>query len=205
MVVHAVAVVAALADALDLVDLAVADQVVAMDVVAVVAAQADVKDLVLALVDVDVLAVVQDARADVKDAVDVQGVEVLVQAHVHLVAKVPHVLHAMAVLVALVHARHVHQDAEGVVLGVRDVLAVRDVQGAEVVVETVVETVVEAVLADAREAVRDVQDAALDVTVHALEHATGAVMAVVGNAKTHVQQHAPQHALEPVKLKHLVL
>ena len=95
------------------------DRVDAEDAVDVVAARADVKGLVLAVAEEDVVAVVQDARADVKDAVDVQGVEVLVQAHVHLVVKVAPVLHAMVVPGVLVHVLHVR-----LVQDVRDLVVV---------------------------------------------------------------------------------
>lgn len=191
-------------DVADLVDLEAVGRVDVADAVDVVAARADVKGLVLAVAEEDAVAVVRDALVDVKDVVDVLDAEVLVQPHVHLVAKVPPALHAMVVPGVLVHVLHVHQDVEEVVLDVRDVVAVLDVRDAGVVVETVVETVVEAVQAGVQETVVDVQDAVLDAMAHALEHVMAVVTAVVGNAKTHVLPPAQQHALEPAKLKHLV-
>lgn len=197
-------VVAALVDVLDLEEVEEVDQADAADALDVVAARADVKGLALAVAEEDVVAVVRDALVDVKDVVDVLDVEVLVQPHVHLVVKVPPVLHAMVVPGVLVHVLHVHQDVEEVVvMDVADAPAVLDARDAEVVVETVQETVQAGVQAGVQETVVDVQDAVLDAMAHVLAHATGVVMDVVGNAKTHVQQLVQRHALEPVKLNRL--
>ena len=192
-------------DVADLVDLLAAARVAAEDAVDVVAARADVKGLVLAVAEEVVLAVVRDALVDVKHVVDVLDVEVLVQPHVHLVAKVSPVLHAMVVPGVLVHVLHVHQDVEEVVLDVVDAPAVLDVRDAEVVVETVVETVQAGVQAVVPVAVAIVPDVVLDVTAYVLEFARDVVMAVVDNVKTHVLLPAQQRVLEHAKLKHLVL
>ena len=193
-------------DVADLVDLLAAARVAAEDAVDVVAARADVKGLVLAVAEEVVVAVVRDALVDVKHVVDVLDVEVLVQPHVHLVAKVSPVLHAMVVPGVLVHVLHVHQDVEEVVVAVvRDAPAVLDVRDAEVVVETVVETVQAGVQAVVPVAVAIVPDVVLDVTAYVLEFARDVVMAVVDNVKTHVLLPAQQRVLEHAKLKHLVL
>ena len=164
-----------------------------------------VEDLVLAVAAGDAVAVVRDAREDVKDAPDALGAEVLVQHHVHLVVKVAPAVHAMAVPGVLVHVLHVRQDVEEVVLDAQDAEVVQDVQRiATDAVELVVADAVIAV-ADVQADVVDAQDAVLGAMAHVLEHAMDVVMAVVDNVKTHVLLPAQRHALVPAKLKHLAL
>lgn len=150
-----------------------------------------------------------DALADVEDVVDVQDVEVHVQAHAQQVVKARLVLHAIAAPDALVHVLRVLRVVD--VVGVMDVVGVAAVHPVATAVVAVQEDAMDHALedaegaaADVREDVLDVQDVVPDAMAHVLVPVMGVVMAVVGNAKTHVLPHAPQHVLEPAKLKHLV-
>lgn len=204
MEVRVAVVVAVLVDVLDLVGLVAVDQADAETVQADVAEPVlGVEDLVLAVAAGDAVAVVRDAREDVKDAPDALGAEDHVLPHVHLVVKVAPAVHAMVVPGALVHVLHVHQDVEEVVLDALDVVVVQDVQ--RIVTDAVELVVVDAVIAvvDVQADVVDVQGAVLDAMAHVLEHAMDVVMDAVVHAKTHVLLPARRHALEHAKLKRL--
>lgn len=230
MAAHVADAVAALVDALDLVDLVAVAQVDAADAVGLAkAALVDVEVTALGVafpapvivgVAVDVMGVildVLDAVGIAKVALGVRDVADLVQAHAHRMVKARLVLHAIVALAVLVHVHHVHhvQDVAGVAdvqVDAADVLGVRPAAKVTVL-PNVADAPVDAILhvQDVQEDVQDVQedaagaqDAVLDVTARVLEHVMAVVTAVVGNAKMHALPTAQQHALEHAKLKHLV-
>lgn len=224
------AVVAVQADVVDLVDLAAVDQVDVEDAVGlakvalvdvevtalgaafpapvIVEAAVDVMDVIL-----DVLAVVSNAKV----ALDVLVAADLVLAHVLHTEKDRPVQLVTAVLAVLAHAHHAHHvadvaDVADVQVDAADVLGVRPAAKVTVL-PNVADVPVDAILhvrdvqvdvRDVQEAVVDVRDVVLDAMGRALVLAMDVVMAVVGNAKTHVLPTAQQRALEPAKLKHLV-
>ena len=206
-------------DVLDLVDLAVVGQVdvVAVQADALLPALADAEDVMdveehaLENVVAHALGHVEvDALADAEDVVGVQDVEDHVQAHARQVERARLVLRAIAAPDALVHVLRVLRVVD--VVGVMDVVGVAAVHPVAMAVVAVQEDAMDRAVVDAQEDVADaqedvvgVQGAVLDAMAHVLEHATDVVMAVVGNAKTHVLQHAQQHVLEPARLKHLEL
>lgn len=200
----------------------------AMLALVVSAAVQDAKvDVVEIAMDVENPAVVVlDVVGRVKGAQDVLDVEVLAQAHVHQKVKDHHAQLAIVVLDALVHVRHARrvEDAQdrvdvvevvlGVIWDVKEpvrlvvlviVADVKDLVNRNAQLDARDALDVQAAVVDAQEAVVDAQDAVLDAMAHVLAHVTGAVMAVVVDAKTHAQQLAQRHALEHAKLKHSAL